>query len=229
MSILARIGDLIAEHDEQEVKFTKCTGCSTCEEITRLRKIIDPDNGKKVRKSKVEQKPKKQTRKYNFTKDELYEYIMQGMNSREIAEKLKVPMMIVAQKISIWFPNYKELKIEAAKKNLELFSKDIFNYEIYQQMKQFNICDDEIAEHYGISRSAVEYRLRKWRNGKRVDELIKNKGPQPSPKERINSLMQENANLEVELHEKEITIQLLQDRIAELEHNHKHLERRSAI
>ena len=222
MSILAKIGDLIAAHDEHELNFSKCPGCATCDEIQRLREVLEPDRKNPVQKKKKEKKKTNPRQKYKISKEEVYEYIMQGMNSRKIAEKLKVPTMVVAQKISIWFPNYKELKIEAAKKNLEMFDKDVFTYEIYQQMKQFNIYDDLIAEHFGISRTSVEYRLRKWRNGKKVGELIKNKTSQPSPKERINSLIQENADLEVKLHEKEITIQLLEDRIAELERNKRY-------
>ena len=216
MKPLMKIGYLITQHDSTDVSFTNCKGCHICDEITRIRKSIDPDSNKNVRKRKVKPKPKKTKQKYNISKEEIYDCIMQGMSSRQIAKKINVPRCVLSPYISKEFPNYKELKLEATKKNLEMFSKDAFTYEIYQEMKRLNISNDDIAAHYGITRTTLDYRIRRLKNQHAPRPKKQN---QPTPKERIDSLIQENAELELQVYERDLMIQRLKDQLAEMERN----------
>ena len=216
MSVLARIGDLIEEHDFKYIPYSKCTGCSICDEITSLRETLEPKKKATPKKKEEVRKPRK---RYNeVKKEEVYEYIMQGLNGNQIAEKYGVPGFIISERISNWFPDYKQLKSEAAKKRLEKFDNTTLTHEIYKEMKTLNIPDKEISEHYGITKRSLEYKVAKWRKKKKA----KTRKLEVPVHDRVDSLIQENANLEVQLHEKEITIQLLRDRIAELESGKKY-------
>ena len=222
MSILVQISDLIAKHDVQDVRFTKCPGCSICDEIKRLRTVLEPE--KKTKKKTPKKKKEGVYKSYNITKKQIEKLTSELMTKKEIADSLKVPYYIVDKRIRKWFPDYEKMKKDALQAKLDSFQEFTLTYKVYTEMKAARIEKQYIAKHFNLSVNTLTYWEDKWEQG-----LEREKGPKNKEVKKINSLIKEKKQLEARLQNKETSIQRYKKRIAEIERNTKKTERRSVI
>ena len=156
MNTLQKINYLIDQH--VDIPYVACPGCKACQEIEEISKA----SGLWLRDSSNENISKGKKRIKNFTKEQLKQYLDDGLTIKEICAKEKFTYNTVKRKIYKWFPEYYEQK-----------NKDLIKIDRFITLKKKGLSIPKIADLENVSRRKLFYQVRKWKNsGKLTDEAI---------------------------------------------------------